>query len=142
MYSVNSPARTNFSFARILTLCSGLFFTTFSFAHHSAIMFDMSKTVTFEGVIKEFQYTNPHSWLIVEVTDEDGKVTDWGFEAEGPTTLLRAGIKRSDLPPGTKITITGNPMKDGRPAASWIKAVLEDGREINPKSGFAIKKAE
>ncbi len=108
-------------------------------AHHSATMFDDKKTVTVQGVVKEFQYTNPHSWLLVDVTGKDGKVTTWGFEAEGPTTLQRAGIRPSDFKPGTKLTITGNPMKDGKPAAIWVDAVREDGKKFNPRAGFAIK---
>jgi len=111
-----------------------------SMAHHSGSMFEEKKTITLTGVIKEFQYTNPHSWLIINVTGEDGKVTAWGFEAEGPSTLLRAGIKKSDFKPGTEITITGRPMRDGRPAAYWVKAVrVEDGKEFVPSSGFAVK---
>jgi hypothetical protein len=108
-------------------------------AHHSATMFDDKKTVTVQGVVKEFQYTNPHSWLLVDVTGKDGKVVTWGFEAEGPTTLQRAGIRPSDFKPGTKLTITGNPMKDGKPAAIWVDAVREDGKKFNPRAGFAIK---
>jgi hypothetical protein len=107
--------------------------------HHSATMFDDKKTVTVEGVVKEFQYTNPHSWLLVDVTGKDGKVTTWGFEAEGPTTLQRAGIRPSDFRPGTKLTITGNPMKDGKPAAIWVDATRADGKKFNPRAGFAIK---
>ena len=108
-------------------------------AHHSAFMYDQDKTVTITGVVKEFQYTNPHSWLIVETKNDDGTLTSWGFEAEGPSTLLRAGIRKSTLQPGTKITITGNPMKDGRPAAAWVQAVLEDGTVLNPRAGFVPK---
>ena len=106
-------------------------------AHHSASMFDSTKVITITGVVKEFQYTNPHSWLLVDVTNEDGSVTTWGFEAEGPSTLMRAGIRLGDLPPGTEISIRGNPMKDGRPAAAWIDAVV-DGETINPRNGFAV----
>ena len=108
-------------------------------AHHSATMFDDKKTVTVEGVVKEFQFTNPHSWLLVDVTGKDGKVVTWGFEAEGPTTLQRAGIRPSDFKVGTKLTITGNPMKNGQPAAIWIDAVRADGKKFNPRAGFAIK---
>jgi hypothetical protein len=102
-------------------------------AHHSGTMFDEKKEVTVEGVVKEFQYTNPHSWLLVDVTDKNGKVTTWGFEAEGPTTLMQMKIRRSDFAPGTKLAITGFPMKDGRPAAAWIKAVRADGVEFYPR---------
>lgn len=109
-------------------------------AHHSGAMFDDKKEVTLSGVVKEFQYTNPHSWLLIDVKGQDGKVTTWGFEAEGPSTLLRAGIRRSDFAPGTPITITGHPMKDGRPAAAWVKATrMTDKKEFNPQAGFAIR---
>ena len=108
-------------------------------AHHSAAMFDEKKTVTLDGEVKQFQLTNPHSWLLVDVKDKTGAVTTWGFEAEGPSTLARAGIKPSDLKPGTKLKITGNPMKDGSHAAIWVSAVRADGKEFNPRAGFAVK---
>src|SRR5262245_62226716 len=108
-------------------------------AHHSATMFDDKKTITVEGVVKKFEYTNPHSWLWVDVTGKDGKVTTWGFEAEGPTTLQRAGIRPSDFPAGTKVTMTGRPMKDGTSAATWELAVRGDGKKFNPRRGFLVK---
>ena len=109
-------------------------------AHHSAAMFEERKTVTVEGVVKKFEYTNPHSWLWVDVTGSDGKVTTWGFEAEGPSTLQRAGIRPSEFPVGTKLTMTGRPMKDGRPAAIWVLAVRKaDGKKYDPREGFAVR---
>jgi Family of unknown function (DUF6152) len=102
-------------------------------AHHSGAMFEPEKTVTLKGVVKDFEYTNPHSWLWVTVTNEDKTTTDWGFEAEGPSTLFRAGIRKSDLQPGDVITITGRPMRDGRPAAAWVNAVKADGRTLYPR---------
>ena len=109
-------------------------------AHHSGAMFDDKKEVTLTGVVKEFQYTNPHSWLLVDVTRKDGKVTTWGFEAEGPSSLTRAGIRLKDFTPGTVITITGHPMKDGRPAATWMRAIRDkDKRQFVPASGFAVR---
>ena len=101
-------------------------------AHHSGVKFEPEKQVSMEGVVKEFQYTNPHSWLIVDVTNKDGTLTPWGFEAEGPSTLMRNGVRLSDFRVGTKLTITGRPMKDGRPAAVWMKAVRADGMEFYP----------
>ncbi|HEY5623658.1 MAG TPA: DUF6152 family protein [Gammaproteobacteria bacterium] len=102
-------------------------------AHHAGVMFEEIKEVTMDGVVKEFQFTNPHSWLLVDVTEEDGSITTWGFEAEGPSTLMRHGIRVGDLTPGTRLTITGRPMKDGRPAAAWTKAVRSDGVEFYPR---------
>ena len=111
--------------------------STASLAHHSSTMFDDTKTITVTGTVKEFQYTNPHSWLIVTVTGEDGKEVNWGFEAEGPSTLIRAGITKRDFRFGTRVTVTGNPIRDGRTAAYWIKATrLEDGKEFVPAAGF------
>ena len=102
-------------------------------AHHSGSMFEPVKTVTLSGTVKEFQYTNPHSWLIIDVLDKDGKVTTWGFEAEGPGTLTRAGIHKGDLAPGTRVTMTAHPMKDGRTAGEWVKLVRADGKVFVPQ---------
>jgi hypothetical protein len=100
-------------------------------AHHSAAMFDMSKTVTLQGTVKEFQYTNPHSWLQVLVASPDGKTVEWGFETEGPSTLLRVGIKLKTFQPGDKVTIVAHPMRDGRPAGAWVSATKADGTVYN-----------
>ena len=111
------------------------------YAHHSFSIFDaeQTKTITVEGVVKEFQWTNPHSWLLVDVTYKNGKVTTWGFEAEGPSTLQRAGIRPSEFKAGTRVTMTGRPMKDGRPAAIWVLAVRGDGKKFDPREGFQVK---
>ena len=103
-------------------------------AHHAGVMFEEEAEITLEGVVKEFQYTNPHSWLLVDVTGEDGRITTWGFEAEGPSTLMRRGIRVGDLIPGTRVTISGHPMRDGRPAAAWTRAVREDGVVFLPRA--------
>jgi hypothetical protein len=109
-------------------------------AHHSGAMFEDKKEVTLNGVVKEFQFTNPHSWLLVDVKGPDGKVTTWGFEAEGPSSMTRAGIRLKDFTPGTAVTITGRPMKDGRPAALWVKATrTSDNRVFVPGKGFAVR---
>ena len=104
-------------------------------AHHSFAMFDMSKQVQITGVVKDFQYTNPHSWVIVVAPGPDGKQADWGFESEGPSTLLRAGIKHSSLTPGDKVTVTAYPMRDGRPAGSLIQVAKADGSVLIFRAG-------
>jgi hypothetical protein len=119
---------------RVLLAAAVAVLATPAFAHHSGAMFDPTKTVTLEGTVKEFQYTNPHSWLEVLVTGADGKVTEWGFESEGPSTLLRAGIKAKTFMPGDKITVTGHPMKDGRAAGSLMSATKADGTVYNPRA--------
>jgi hypothetical protein len=130
---VNALAGSVVGAALLLVAATG------AWAHHSATMFEQTKTITVEGVVKEFQWTNPHSWLLVDVTDKNGKVTTWGFEAEGPSTLQRAGIRPSEFKAGTRVTITGRPMKDGRPAAIWVLAVRSDGKKFDPRAGFQVK---
>jgi hypothetical protein len=124
-----SPMRTTLSAVALGAALSA----SSAAAHHSGAMFEPVKTVTLKGVVKVFEYTNPHSWLWVTVTNDDGTTTDWGFEAEGPSTLFRAGIKKSELKPGDNITITGRPEQEGRPAAAWINAVKADGTVVNPR---------
>ena len=103
-------------------------------AHHSGSMFDPTKTVTLEGTVKEFQYTNPHSWLEIVVVGPDGKPVEWGFESEGPSTLLRAGIKAKSFMPGEKVTVVCHPMKDGRSAGSLMTVTKADGTVLSPRA--------
>jgi hypothetical protein len=100
-------------------------------------MFDDSKIVTVDGVVRDFHLANPHSRLLVDVIEADGKITMWAFEAEGRTSLTLMQVRRGDLTPGTKLTISGHPMKDGRPAAAWVKAVRADGKEFYPRGRAA-----
>lgn len=117
----------------VLIALSMVALATPALAHHSGAMFDREKKVTLQGTVKEFQYTNPHSWLQVLVTGPDGKTTEWGFEAEGPSTLLRAGIKAKTFVAGDKVTIVANPMKDGRAAGALITATKADGTVFSPR---------
>ena len=98
-------------------------------------MFDHSKTLTLHGTVKNFQFTNPHSWLMVMVTSADGNPVEWGFEAEGPSTLLHAGILPKSFRPGDKVTVTANPMRDGRPAGALISVVMADGSLYSTRPG-------
>lgn len=110
----------------------GLFAVSAAYAHHSGTMFAEDKTIEIKGVVKEFQFLNPHPWLIVDVTNSDGTVTTWGFEAAaGVTPLIMSGIKKTDLPPGMKVTVKTHPMRDGRPAGAWLEVTREDGRVIS-----------
>lgn len=101
-------------------------------AHHSTAMFDFSNEITLTGTVVEFQYTNPHSWLIVEVKNDDGSTTEWGFEADGPGVLMRRGISPRSVEAGMEVTMRAAPMKDGRPAGSWLEATLADGTVLRP----------
>ena len=102
-------------------------------AHHAAAMFETEKTVTVSGTVEEFAYVNPHAWLYVVVTDDKGEVTLWGFEAEGPSALMRAGIKNNTLRPGDLVTVTARPLRDGRPAGALVSVTKADGTVLAPR---------
>lgn len=106
-------------------------------AHHSfAAAFDENKPVAVTGVMTEIRLENPHSWFYLDVTDESGRVTRWGFEGNTPTSLIRAGYKRDAVKVGDKVTIKGSRARDltaNMGAAREI--VLGDGRSfiVGPK---------
>ena len=109
-------------------------------AHHSAAAaFDPAKPVTLTGVVAEVRLENPHSWFFVDVTDESGKVTKWGFEGTPPTALIRSGYKRDALKPGDKVTVKGVHSRDlsvNMGAAHEI-VLLSDGKTfvVGPRNG-------
>jgi hypothetical protein len=119
------------SFATLLGAGMLVIGTVPTSAHHSAAAYDRNADIELTGTVREFQYTNPHSWLFVQVVDKTGQAVDWGFEAEGPSTLLRAGIKVSLLKPGEKVTVKGHPLKDGRPAAILVSVTKADGSVLS-----------
>jgi hypothetical protein len=102
-------------------------------AHHAAAMYETEKTVTVSGTVEEFKYVNPHAWLYVVVTDDNGEETLWGFEAEGPSALMRTGIRNNALQPGDLVTVTARPRRDGRPAGAWVSVTKADGTVLAPR---------
>lgn len=106
-------------------------------AHHSAAMFDSAVVLTLKGTVTKFDYLNPHSWLYVNVENEDGSVTEWGFELDAPPRLRRLGISPSYFEVGDKIVVKTNPLKDGRSAGNLVGAVTEEGRTFGNTTGIA-----
>jgi hypothetical protein len=95
-------------------------------AHHSFAMFDSSKETTLDGTVREFQWTNPHSWIQLQVM-ENGQMTEYSIEGGSPNGLARKGWKRTSLKPGDKVKVTIHPLKDGAKGGSFMKAVTADG---------------
>ena len=96
-------------------------------AHHSDVRFDSQKEVVLNGTVKEFQYTNPHSWIQLMVPAASGPAVEWSIETGAPIVLLRAGIKRTALQPGDKVAVKMHPLKDGGAGGSLIEVKKEDG---------------
>ena len=108
-------------------------------AHHSFASFDRSKEVTLTGVVREVQWNNPHTWIQVMVTGDNGRQTEWGFECGSPNMMSRTGWKRTTLKNGDRVVVVGNPLKNGRPNASLVKITLPDGRVLGPGDAPAPK---
>ena len=100
-------------------------------AHHSFAMFDMTKTATIEGTVKEFQWTNPHAWIEVMVPGPDGE-KEYGIEAFNLRGMRGAGWKFNTLKPGDKITMVINPLRNGGLGGSLVSAKIPDGRTLKP----------
>jgi hypothetical protein len=105
-------------------------------AHHSGAMFDHAVELTLTGTVTRFDYVNPHSWLYVNVTNEDGSVTEWGFELDAPPRLRRIGVSPSFFKEGDPITVKTHPLKDGRPAGLLAGALTDDGRKFGNTEGI------
>jgi hypothetical protein len=102
-----------------------------AFAHHSFAMFDREKTVTLQGTVKEFEWTNPHSWLRFTVNDEKtGKPALWAVELSSPGRLITMGMHADSVKPGDAVSVTFHPMKDGTRGGQFIQAVLPGGKEV------------
>jgi hypothetical protein len=101
-------------------------------AHHSFAAFDRTKQVTLTGVVREFQWTNPHAWIQLVVTDEQGREVEWGAECGSPNMMARTGWKRTTLAPGDRVTAIVNPLLDGRPNGALVSVTLPDGTVLGP----------
>jgi hypothetical protein len=99
-------------------------------AHHSFSMFDETKEVVLKGEVKEFQWSNPHTWIQLNVADASGRVVEWSIEGGSPNLLGRQGWKRNTLKSGDPIEVTINPLRDGQPGGSFVRALLPDGRKL------------
>jgi hypothetical protein len=100
--------------------------TSTASAHHSFAMFDKEHPVQFEGTVKTWEFTNPHSWLVMMVM-KDGKPVQYAVEGASVNTLIRQGFGVHTFAPGEKINIVISPLKNGGNGGAFVKAVKADG---------------
>jgi len=104
-------------------------------AHHAeSAQFDNTKPVNLKGVVKKGEWMNPHIWFYVDVTDENGKVTTWGFSGGPPGMLARRGFTKDTLKAGDLVTVQGSRAKDGSNNASGGRLTFADGRQVFPNA--------
>ena len=100
-------------------------------AHHSfSAEFDISKPIKLVGTVTEMRWSNPHSWIYIDVKDESGKVVNWAFEMQPANALYRRGWRKDDVAPGTVVTVEGWAARSGSPAANTDTILLPDGRRL------------
>ena len=114
---------------------AALLFMTAAEAHHSFAMFDRDQEIVKTGTVVRWAFNNPHSWLYLNVKNADGSQTLWSFEGSAPPQLLTRGVTGTSFEPGSTVTLSYCPMKDGRPAGGlgWVK--LANGTFLNPADG-------
>jgi len=106
-----------------------------AFAHHSFAMFDADSKMTLEGIVKEFQWTNPHAWIMLTVANTEGKPEPWAIELNGPSGLVRQGWRPKTLTPGMPVTLTIHPLKDGTHGGQFLAVKLPDGTQLGNPNG-------
>lgn len=96
-------------------------------SHHSNVGYEVTKVITVTGVVKEFEWVNPHTWLHLIVEDEKGAKVEWAAEGRAPGILLRAGWTRRSLKAGETVTVDMSPAKDGSRTAIIARVTKADG---------------
>ena len=107
-----------------------LFFLTPLFAHHSTARYDLNKTVVVQGTVTEVLWQNPHVILVMN----DTKGQEQAFEAPSPTYIVTSGWMKGTIKPGDKVTVKGNPAKNGELPMFLVTITLPSGKEYSPKN--------
>ena len=106
-----------------------------AFAHHSFAMFDATKTVTLNGTVKSFEWTNPHMWLTVTVPQASGQPIEYPLEMQGIAGAVKLGWKRDTARPGDKISVNIHPLRDGTHGGQLLSVVLANGEKLGVMGG-------
>jgi hypothetical protein len=100
-------------------------------AHHAfSAEFDANRPIKLKGTVTQWELVNPHSWLHIDVKNEDGTVTNWMIEGGSPNALLRAGLTKNALPKGTEILVEGYQAKDKGNLAVGKNITFPDGKRM------------
>jgi hypothetical protein len=102
-------------------------------AHHSAAIFDATRSLTLVGTVKMFQWTNPHCWIQILVPSQ-GTTTEWSVEMGSPSQLYRKGWRPATLKPGDKVTVVIHPIKDGSNGGSFVSGITATGQPFETTS--------
>lgn len=102
-------------------------------AHHSFAAFDTQREVVVHGTVKDFQWTNPHAWIMLSV-EKSGRAEDWAIQLAGPSALVRQGWEPKTLSRGMPVTVIVHPLRDGTNGGQFIEITFRDGTVIGRSS--------
>lgn len=105
-------------------------------SHHSNVAYEVNKVITITGVVKEFQWVNPHTWVFVVVDDGKGGKAEWACEGRAPGILSRAGWSKRSLQPGETVTVDMSPAKDGTKTSIIARVTKADGTVLSNQPQF------
>jgi microcompartment protein CcmL/EutN len=111
--------------------------TGLAVAHHSFAAFNTETQKVITGTVKKVNWTNPHTWIWIDVANEKGETETWGVEGMSPNYLARRGWTRETIKPGDKLSITVYPMKDGQAGGMFLSAKRPDGEVLSMRGGGA-----
>jgi hypothetical protein len=124
--------------ARVLfvVLLVGALCPSVALPHHSNVAYEVTKVISITGVVKDFEWVNPHTWLHVVVDDGKGGKVEWACEGRAPGVLGRAGWSRSILKPGEMVTVHMSPAKDGSKVSIIARVTKADGTILSNQPVF------
>ena len=118
----------------VLAVAVGLLVAGPIFAHHSTSIYDAKKVTTLQGTVTRFAFINPHVQIMIDVEKDNGEIEKWTGVSRPPNALRRAGWTNSTIKPGDRITMGGNPIKDGRTILSVQTIVMPNGETLPMRS--------
>lgn len=109
---------------------------TVSMAHHSPVVFDRTREVKLVGTVKEFRWSNPHSFIELDVRNEKGEIEGWAVEMNPTSYLVKAGWTSKTVKPGDTVTVMVNPLRTNEKVGKFVSILLPDGKKLteNPPS--------
>jgi hypothetical protein len=103
-------------------------------AHHSPAVFDRTKQLKLAGVVKEFRWNNPHSWIELSVRNEKGELEAWSVEMGPPTYLVKAGWKSTTIKPGDEVTVQVHPLRTNEKVGQFVSITLASGQVLTERA--------
>ena len=120
----------------LIVMTSAIFLAAPAQSHHSNVAYEVTKVITITGVVKGFEWVNPHTWLHVVVDDGKGGKVEWACEGRAPGILGRAGWTRNSLKPGETVTVDMSPAKDGSRVSIIARVTKADGTILSNQPDF------